>query len=74
MDDDLIPLQATSHTRDTLAELGYRDIQQHSYPMAHSISMDEIDDMAAWLAQRLDLTPSPLAGEGWGEGGKVARA
>ena len=55
MDDDLIPIQAANHTRDTLDELGYRDIQQHSYPMAHSISMDEIDDIAAWLAQHLAL-------------------
>lgn len=55
IDDDLIPIQATNHTRDTLTELGYRDIQQHSYPMAHSISMEEIDDMAAWLLQRLVL-------------------
>jgi len=76
IDDDLIPIQAANHTRDTLTELGYRDIQQHNYPMAHSVSMDEIDDMAAWLAQRLDLALpprlrlSPLAGEGWGEGGK----
>jgi len=55
MDDDIIPHQAASHTRDALAELGYRDIQQHSYPMAHGISMKEIDDMAAWLVQRLAL-------------------
>jgi len=54
-DDDLIPIQAANHTLDTLAELGYRDIQQHSYPMAHSVSMEEIDDMAAWLLQRLVL-------------------
>jgi len=54
IDDDLIPIQAASHTRDTLTELGYLDIEQHSYPMAHSISMEEIDDMAAWLVQRDD--------------------
>jgi len=55
IDDDLIPLQAANHTRDTLAELGYCDIQQRSYPMAHSVSMEEIDDMAAWLVQRIVL-------------------
>ena len=55
IDDDLIPLQAANHTRDTLAELGYRDIQQRSYPMAHNVSMEEIDDMAAWLVQHLAL-------------------
>ena len=54
-DDDLIPIQAANHTHDTLAELGYRDIQQRSYPMAHSVSMEEIDDLAAWLVQRLAL-------------------
>ena len=53
IDDDLIPIQAANHTRDTLAELGYCDIQQHSYPMAHSISMDEIEDMQIWLTTYL---------------------
>ncbi|MGD9889057.1 MAG: alpha/beta hydrolase [Halothiobacillaceae bacterium] len=54
-DDDLIPLQAAHRTQTTLAELGYTTILQQSYPMPHSISMEEIDDMSAWLTQHLAL-------------------
>ncbi len=52
-DDDLIPVSAATRTRDSLSQLGYRDIQQRSYPIPHSINMQEIDDIAAWLAQHL---------------------
>ena len=54
-DDDLIPLPAAHHTQATLAELGYTRILQQSYPMPHSISMEEMDDMTAWLTQHLAL-------------------
>ena len=54
-DDDLIPLQAAHRTQTTLAELGYTTILQQSYPMPHSISMEEMDDMTAWLTQHLAL-------------------
>ena len=52
-EDDLIPLSAATRTRDTLTQLGYRNIQQHSYPIPHSVSMEEIDDIAQWLSQQL---------------------
>ena len=35
-----------------LRELGY-DVEWHEYPMAHSVSMDEIQDLNAWLLKVL---------------------
>jgi phospholipase/carboxylesterase len=73
-EDDLIPVGAAAQTRATLTQLGYLDLHQATYPMVHSISMEEIDDLAAWLVQHLDLAPSPLAGEGRGEGEQATHA
>jgi phospholipase/carboxylesterase len=53
-DDDLIPLGAAAQIRAALTQLGYHDIQHATYPMAHSISMDEIDDISVWLIPRLN--------------------
>ena len=52
-DDDLIPISAATRTRDSLARLGYRRIEQHSYPMPHSMSMEELEEMARWINQHL---------------------
>ena len=38
-----------------LRQLGYR-VDWHSYPMEHSVSPSEIEDLADWLDQRLDST------------------
>ncbi len=52
-DDDLIPITAATRTHDSLSLLGYRDIQQRSYLIPHSVNIQEIDDIAAWLTQHL---------------------
>ena len=38
-------------SRDYLANLGYT-VDWHTYPMPHSVSAQEIADLAAWLSQR----------------------
>jgi phospholipase/carboxylesterase len=46
--DDLIPLSRAARARDLLVELGYR-VEWHEYPMPHSVSAEEIRDVAKWL-------------------------
>ena len=50
--DPIVPLEASEMSRDALAALGY-DVQWHSYPMPHSVCMEEIRDMNAWLLKVL---------------------
>lgn len=52
-EDDLIHVQASQRTRDTLAGWGYNTLHHATYPMPHSICMEEIDDISAWLVQQL---------------------
>jgi len=46
--DPVIPLAAAEASRDALKALGY-DVEWHTYPMPHSVCMEEIQDMNAWL-------------------------
>jgi len=45
------PARATA-TRDALKALGY-EVEWHEYPMAHSVCMEEIADLNAWLLRVL---------------------
>lgn len=47
--DDIVPLGRAEASRDALRALGY-DVQWHTYPMAHSLCMDEVDALGAFLA------------------------
>jgi len=49
--DPVVPIAAGEHSRDVLAELGYR-IQWHSYPMPHAVSPQEIEDIRHWIGER----------------------
>jgi phospholipase/carboxylesterase len=49
--DPLLPLALAEGSRRTLEALGYA-VDWHVYPMPHSVSMDEIADVAAWLKAR----------------------
>lgn len=62
LEDELIASPAAQRTRDTLTQLGYSDVRHAAYPMPHSICMEEIDDIGAWLVQRLDLAPLHQSG------------
>ena len=51
--DPLIPLARAQQARDILTELGWR-VEWHEYPMPHSVCMEEVADVAAWLTRVLD--------------------
>ncbi len=46
--DGVVPLARASASRDTLVGLGYK-VNWHEYPMEHSVCMQEIADLNAWL-------------------------
>nr|AEM45129.1 hypothetical protein [uncultured organism] len=50
--DNVIPFTAGANSKERLTELGYR-VQWHEYPMAHTVSMEEITDIGRWLAARI---------------------
>ncbi|MGK0674550.1 MAG: alpha/beta hydrolase-fold protein [Halothiobacillaceae bacterium] len=52
--DDIVPLTSAERARDTLRELGCRDLIFRTYPIAHSVSDEELADLRGWLAQHLD--------------------
>ena len=50
--DPVIPLIRATASRDALAALGYA-IEWHTYPMPHSVSPQEVQDLNAWLVKVL---------------------
>ena len=52
--DDLIPVALARRSRDLLQKLGYR-VEWREYPMAHSVSAEEIGDISRWLRGALGL-------------------
>jgi phospholipase/carboxylesterase len=50
--DNVVPIGRATATRDALQALGYK-VSWHEYPMAHSVCMEEIADLNAWLLQVL---------------------
>lgn len=48
MQDGIVPVQLGELSRDQLASLGYR-IEWRTYPMEHSVCMEEVNDISAWL-------------------------
>lgn len=50
--DPIIPYSLGTDSRETLRELGYA-VEWHEYPMPHSVCMDELRDIEAWLTARL---------------------
>ena len=51
--DPVVVLQRGSDSRDALQALGH-SIDWHTYPMAHAVCAEEIDDLRHWLGQRLN--------------------
>lgn len=51
-DDPLIPLSLATASRDRLIAMDY-PVQWRVYPMQHSVCMEEIADIGAWLRQRI---------------------
>lgn len=50
--DDMVTPQRGKDSCALMRELGY-DVQWHEYPMAHSVCMEEIQDLNAWLLKVL---------------------
>lgn len=50
--DDILPLSFATRSRDTLRALGAH-IDWHQYSMAHSLSNQEVEDLSAWLIDKL---------------------
>ncbi len=48
--DDVIALKYAEASRKQLEDSGY-SIEWHTYPMPHSVSMEEIEDIAKWLVK-----------------------
>ena len=50
--DGVIGLDRAVASRDALAKLGYR-VEWHEYPMEHSVCMEEVEEINAWLLRVL---------------------
>lgn len=50
--DPVVVLPRGSASRDALQALGY-PVDWHTYPMAHAVCAEEIDDLRRWLGRRL---------------------
>ncbi len=50
--DPIVPYNLGKSSADKLSGLGYQ-VEWHEYSMQHSVCMDEISDIGAWLTQRL---------------------
>jgi phospholipase/carboxylesterase len=54
--DPVVDVRSGLQARQLLETAGY-PVEWHSYPMAHSVSVPEIADIAAWLRRVLPATP-----------------
>jgi phospholipase/carboxylesterase len=52
-EDDVLPVDRGRAIRDAFADLA-TDLTYREYPIAHGVNEDEMRDVAAWLAERLD--------------------
>jgi phospholipase/carboxylesterase len=50
--DPVLPLRLGSSSRDLLRAAGYTVVWKE-YPMQHQVCLEEIQDIAAWLKDRL---------------------
>jgi phospholipase/carboxylesterase len=48
----MIPKARAQRAHDTLTALSY-EVEWHEYPMPHSVCMEEVADIAAWLVRVL---------------------
>jgi phospholipase/carboxylesterase len=50
--DGVVDMARGEASRDVLRALGH-EVEWHDYPMAHSVCMEEIEDLGCWLAKLL---------------------
>jgi len=51
--DPVIPVAAGVQSRDFLKDLDY-EVEWHTYPIPHSVCLEEIEDIGRWLLRVLD--------------------
>jgi phospholipase/carboxylesterase len=51
-EDGVIPFEMATRSRDALVQHGF-DVEWREYPMAHSVALEEIGDIAQWLKKVL---------------------
>ena len=51
--DPMVSISMAERSRQILTELGY-NVQAKDYPIAHSVSQEEIADIGKWLTERYD--------------------
>lgn len=52
--DPVIPLGVAEHSKNALVQKGYA-VEWHTYPMVHTVCLEEIADIGNWLRRTLDL-------------------
>lgn len=52
--DDVVPLAMGEASLNLLTEMGYKP-SWHTYPMAHSVCLDEITDIGSWIKDCFEL-------------------
>jgi phospholipase/carboxylesterase len=52
--DPVVPYQMGETSAQRLQEDGY-SVQWHRYPIEHTVSMQELDDLGRWISERLSL-------------------
>jgi phospholipase/carboxylesterase len=50
-EDPVVPLRLAVSSRDKLTELGWK-VEWREYPMPHSVCIEEVEEIAGWLADR----------------------
>ena len=55
--DPVIPIAMATASRDRLGALGY-PVEWHEYPMQHSVCLEEVQAISAWLRRALRTTPA----------------
>lgn len=59
--DPMVKLQWAELTRDHLVAAGVADVQYRTYSnLEHSCNMDELEDVRAWLEERLPRPPNSM--------------
>lgn len=56
LQDPIVPYALGRRSGDRLSELGYM-LEWHEYPMQHTLCMEEVRDIEAWLSRRINATP-----------------
>ena len=52
--DDLVLPKWTEQSIQHIKEEGFVNVQEHGYPMGHSVCPQEIRDMSAWLNAHIE--------------------